>query len=158
MFWWLPLPPPGGWGARRKPAFYCIEWCSPPDDWVAYTHGRQRWGVLTVKRDLPILLVETTMSVRQECERRLDDAKLKIKNANSELANLTRKRDEAIAADNARDAIRLKDQLKWTQEQVEDWTITKLALEVKVRVYERNELGAAKLRDEVTQLGKKPES
>jgi vacuolar-type H+-ATPase subunit I/STV1 len=42
------------------------------------------------------------MSVRQECERRLDDAKLKIRNVNSELATLTRKRDEAIAAGNAR--------------------------------------------------------
>ena len=48
-----------------------------------------------------MLLVETTMSVRQECERRLDDAKLKIRNVNSELATLTRKRDEAIAAGNA---------------------------------------------------------
>jgi len=48
-----------------------------------------------------MLLVETTMSVRQECERRLDVAKLKIRNVNSELATLTRERDEAIAAGNA---------------------------------------------------------
>jgi hypothetical protein len=41
------------------------------------------------------------MSVRQECERRLDVAKLKIRNVNSELATLTRERDEAIAAGNA---------------------------------------------------------
>jgi len=79
----------------------------------------------------------------------LEDAKLKIKNANSELATLTRKRDEAIAGGSAPDAIRFKDQLKSVQEQLEDWTITKLDLEAKVRVYERNEPEAAKLGDEV---------
>ncbi|GEM_PF-1079307 len=80
---------------------------------------------------------------------RLDDTKLKIKHANSELANLTRKRDEAIAAGNAPDAIRFKDQLKSTREQLGYWTVTKLALEAKVIFCERNEPGAAKLRDEV---------
>jgi hypothetical protein len=35
-------------------------------------------------------LIVRTMSVRQECKRRLNNAKLKVKNANLELATLTR--------------------------------------------------------------------
>jgi hypothetical protein len=89
------------------------------------------------------------MSVRMECERRLVEAKLKIKTANSELATLTRKRDEAIAAGNAADAIRFKNQLKSVQELLEDSTITKLALEAKVRVYEKNEPEAVKVRERI---------
>ncbi|MGD0178091.1 MAG: hypothetical protein ABSA50_08445 [Candidatus Bathyarchaeia archaeon] len=69
---------------------------------------------------------------------------MKIRNANSELANLARKRMRRSLPGNAEDAIRFKDQLKSTQEQVEDWTITKLALEAKVRAYERNEPETAK--------------
>jgi hypothetical protein len=90
------------------------------------------------------------MSVRQECERRLDDATLKIKNGNSELATLTRQRDEAIAAGNVPEALRLKKQLKATQEELEDYTITKLALEAKVRIYDRNDPAAVKVREEVS--------
>jgi hypothetical protein len=74
---------------------------------------------------------------------------LKISNANLELATLTPKRDEAIAAGNSERAIRLRDQLKPTQERVENWAVIKLALGAKVRVCEGNDPEAAKLRNEV---------
>ncbi len=89
------------------------------------------------------------MSARVEFERRLGETRLKIKQAQMELDQLTKRREDAVVV-GGRDAGDLKRQVKAAQEQLEDLTITKLALEAKIRTYQQNEPAAAELRAKIT--------
>ncbi len=74
----------------------------------------------------------TKEASKLEFERRLVETRLKIKRAQTELEILTKRREDAMVA-GSRDAVDLKRQVKAAQDQLEDLTITKLALEAKIR-------------------------
>ncbi len=86
-----------------------------------------------------------------EFQDRLGKATAEISRLNAEMEALKARKADALAQGDAANAVKVNHQLKDLQEQLEDASITKAALEAKLRVYKQNEPKAQAIRTRIVE-------